>query len=225
MLNNVPVGGGLSSGIAAGKIAAVVVTAGIIGTSLYFYFKPAENKPAVTSEISAKIEPISPPVVKDSTTLSEPAQPVRQQPIAVEPKTEKKKSLRNKKEAKAKATQQPKLEVVDPSDELVDNSTKVTPTVEGQKSVVSISHIAVETNSTNKKYTFHYQFKGGNLVLYGSFDKSLYEILEIHGDRHAVFLFYKENYYLLNEKQNKITALVAIKDAVLLKKLKEYRGR
>ena len=52
-----------------------------------------------------------------------------------------------------------------------------------------------------------------------------YEILEIHGDKHSVFLFYKEHYYLLDEKQSKITALEPINDAVLLKKLKEYQGR
>src|SRR6185295_8137837 len=41
MLNNVPVGGGFSSGLTAGKIAAGVVAAGIVATSLYLYLKPS----------------------------------------------------------------------------------------------------------------------------------------------------------------------------------------
>ena len=225
MLNNVPVGGGFSSGIAAGKIAAAVLTVGFIGTSLYFYFKPAGTNKSGPPEIAEhRMEPItSMPNTVDSTTLKS-AQPAAV-PAVVEKKKGEKKSSKNKDAVKSAATKQPKIEVVDPSDELVDNSANPATTAEGQKSGVSLSHIAVETLASSKKYNFHYQFKDGKLALYGSFDKSLYEILEIHGDRHAVFLFYKENYYLLNEKQNKITALEPIKDAALLKKLKEYRGR
>ncbi len=62
-------------------------------------------------------------------------------------------------------------------------------------------------------------------MLYGPFDKSLYEILEIHGDSHAVFLWYKDNYYKLDEQQHNITRLEPITDATLVKKLKEYRGK
>lgn len=227
MLNNVPVGGGFTSGIATGKIAAAVVTAGLVGVSLYFYFKPAETRSSGSPVISEKVEPVvSSPAIKDSDGKSEAVQqPVHKQPVTVAPKVEKNKPLRSSETVKPAATQQPKLEVVDPSEELVNNSAREVATSEGQKSVVTLSHITVETNSTNKKYTFHYQFKDGNLVLYGSFDKSLYEILEIHGDSHAVFLFYKESYYLLNEKQNNISPLAPIKDARLLRKLKEYRGR
>ena len=96
---------------------------------------------------------------------------------------------------------------------------------ENSKSALTASHIQVETDSSSKKYNFHYQFNNGKLQLFGPFDKSLYEILEINGDNHAVFLFYRENYYLLDEQQNQITKLQLIKDSALLKKLKEYRGR
>jgi hypothetical protein len=61
------------------------------------------------------------------------------------------------------------------------------------------------------------------LVLYGKFDKGLYEIIEINGSSHSIFLFYKENYYLLDEKETTITPLTPIRDSQLVKKLKEYR--
>lgn len=61
-------------------------------------------------------------------------------------------------------------------------------------------------------------------MLFGTFDKGLYEILEINSDTHSVFMFYKDNYYLLDEKQAKITLLEPIKDKALVAKLKEYRG-
>jgi hypothetical protein len=77
----------------------------------------------------------------------------------------------------------------------------------------------------DKKHTFHYQFSEGKLLLYGPFDKNLYEILEIHGEGHAVFLFYRENYFLLDENQSAITKLEAIRDGELLRKLKQYRSQ
>ncbi len=226
MLNNVPMGGGFSSGIASGKIAAVIVTMGIIGTSLYFYFKSAGIPEASGLEIEElHIDPMTTgPKAADSTTLYGD-KTVVVQPSTIETKPVVAKSPKKKKAVKSSTSKQPKIEVVDPSDELVDNSANPTSISEGKKSSVTLSHIAVETNNANKKYNFHYQFKDGKLALYGSFDKSLYEILEIHSNQHAVFLFYKENYYLLNEKQNKITALQPIKDAVLLRKLKEYSVR
>src|SRR5690242_16101211 len=42
MLNNVPVGG-LSAGISVAKIAAVIVSAGVVGTALYLYFQSPNN--------------------------------------------------------------------------------------------------------------------------------------------------------------------------------------
>src|SRR5258706_4733435 len=50
MLNNVPVGGGFSSGPMAGKIAAGVVAVGVAATSLYFFLSPTgspSREPAV----------------------------------------------------------------------------------------------------------------------------------------------------------------------------------
>ena len=226
MLNNVQVGGGLSSGLTAGKIAAGVVAAGIVATSLYLYLKPTDTQTGVPTAISKN--QTEPAISTEKSTEVSPVQqpqPAAEQPLTVDPQKAKSKSLKKKESSKPGITPQTKIEVVDPSEELVDNSSKEVTAAKGQKSSVTTSHIAVETNTSNKKYNFHYQFNSDKLVLYGPFDKSLYEILEIHGDQHAVFLFYKENYYLLNEKQSKIGELTPIKDSTLLKKLKEYRGR
>ncbi len=40
-----------------------------------------------------------------------------------------------------------------------------------------------------------------------------------------MFLFHKDSYYLLDEKQLKITRLEPIKDTTLIRKLKEYRSK
>ncbi len=73
----------------------------------------------------------------------------------------------------------------------------------------------------SKKYSFHYVFKDGKLILYGAFEKNLYEILEfIGGENHTVVLFYKSNYYLLDLEKTHPTKLTPIHDQKLLKMLK-----
>jgi hypothetical protein len=226
MLNNVPVGGGFSSGPMAGKIAAGVVAVGIVATSLYFYLTPTgspSGEPAVISKNQTD-PPASTEKAKEVAPVQE-TQPATDRPLAVDPHKAKAKSPKKKASSKPVVTPQSKIQVVDPSDELVDNSPKEVDPTKSEKASLTASHIAVETNTTSKKYDFHYHFDGGKLVLYGPFDKSLYEILEIHGDQHAVFLFYKETYYLLDENQKKIVGLQPIRDSALLRKLKEYRGR
>jgi len=85
--------------------------------------------------------------------------------------------------------------------------------------------IQVERDSQNKTYSFHYQFSNKKLFLFGPFDEALYEILEIHGDNHALFLYFKENFYLLNDANAEITELTPIRDRPLIQKLKEFRNR
>lgn len=222
MLNNVPVGGGWSGGLTAGKIAATLVTVGIVGTTLYFYMKP--EKATLPTQVPALTKPVAP---EDSSSRTDVVSVPAEQPTTAEehaPPTKPKEGLAANSKPTEKATQ-PRIEVTDPSDELVDNSTRKETKAEVEKSAVTTSKIAVEINDGNKKYNFHYQFSDGKLMLYGAFDKSLYEILEINGDRRTVFLVYKENYYLLDEKQTGIIELKPISDPLLLRKLKEYHSR
>ena len=229
MLNNVPVGAPVSISFSALKIAAGIIGVGILIGSIYYYYQPkglTEGPNLSTSiqdtvqgndsvENSEKILPVEKPAEEKNNPSSVVAEPAKE-----------KVSESKKKTKKSAPVNQPKIEVVDPTDEMSseDNQSEITSS-ENSKSSVTLSHIQVETDSSSKKYNFHYQFNNGKLQLFGPFDKSLYEILEINGDSHAVFLFYRENYYLLDEKQSEITKLSLIKDSELLKKLKEYRGK
>jgi len=194
------------------------VTAGVIIGTL-FYFKPwqketpaqvAENEVS-TVHNDSKTEPerIDPKEDKTSSATTESNKETKKQPL---------------KSKKRKATQ-PKIEVVDPTNELTKEPIHEQEKLAKSQSIIVTSRIGVEINSSSSKYSFHYQFLQGKLTLFGIFDNGLYEIIEVNGDTHSIFLYYKDNYYLLNEKQSAITPLVAIKDPELVKKLKEYRGR
>lgn len=236
MLNNVPMGASVSMEWSALKIAAGIVGAGILVAGLTFYFK-SDQTLNPTNFSSSMEDSLKQPENKTNESEETPSQPQQETVSPAEDSKEEPKKEAVKEKAEQKGVEKktnnksaeavkPKIEVIDPTQELAENSkTEKNTTGENKKALVSVSHISVETDATNKKYGFHYQFSQGKLHLYGNFDKGLYEILEVNGDSHAVFMYYKELYYLLDEKQSAITLLEPIKDKTLLSKLKEYRGR
>lgn len=222
MLNNVQIGGaGVSAEFSVLRMAAGLIAAGVVGAAIYFYVVRGEGPPfnKAATDFNHKTEQQKPeePAQQEQTPEATPAVPE-------DKKEEEPKKEAAPKQEEVKAAERPKLEVADPSKELATDNTKEE-SAGLRKIDVTPSQIQVEMDSSNKKYDFHYQFVGTKLMLYGSFDRSLYEVLEINGDNHAVFLFYKDAYYLLNEKQNRITKLEPITDATLVNKLKEYRKR
>lgn len=213
MLQQVPVP---PSGWSPGQIAAGVLVTGVIATSLYFYFRPEEAPASVepTPAVVTQPEPTPAEAPAASNESNQPAQAVEvQKPITAPRKKE------------VKPVQKPDIQITDPSAELTEASAPEENSGNPARAEVSVSKVEVITMAPDKKYSFHYQFTDGKLRLYGPFDRNLYEILEINGEGRAVFLFYKENYYLLDEAQYTITQLAPIRDGQLLKKLRSYRSK
>ena len=224
MLSQVPVTGAMTAGagMTAGQIAAGVITSAIVVTGILFYFQPWKT----TEQVEIKTEQPAPEVV---TPKEEPKAEVKTPEVA--PEEHKAAAAAPKKKATPKAasknetqTVRPNIQVVDPTNELTTSST-TEEKAKTDKNIgeVSDSRIEVENIDDNKQYSFHYQFNQGKLVLYGKFDKALYEIIEVNGSSHSVFLYYKDIYYLLDEKETAISPLTPIQDKQLIRKLKEYR--
>jgi len=223
MLSQVPITGAMTAGagLSAGQIAAGVVTSAVVITSTLFYFQPwkSNDNPAVKTEQ---------PAIETTTPKTEPTEEITPEVKAEESKTvvtEPKKKVAKKVIPSTTKEARPNIQVIDPTDELTNNPSVDAAKAKDQKDIgaVSTSQIEVETIDSNKEYAFHYQFNQGKLTLYGKFDKGLYEIIEVNGTTHSVFLFYKDNYYLLNEKEASITPLTPIRDGQLIKKLLDYR--
>lgn len=227
MLNNVPVPSAHVVEFTMARMAASIIGAGVIGAAVYFYFQPGDvpNLKDASADFNKKSEQVQ--SVQDQTKpVVSPLEESKQEAAPVIAPPEKEKTTTSKApraEPKTEVTQ-PKLDITDPSEEMKDGENKPGSSESTKKSITA-SHVEVETDTANKKYTFHYQFASGKLFLYGPFDTNLYEILEINSDAHSVFLFYKDSYYLLDEKQIKISRLEPISDQELLKKLKAYRGK
>lgn len=213
MLQQVPIPSG---GWGPAQMAAGVIATGVVATSLYFFFRPESVPPAPAEK------PGVPEVIVKPEQAEEPAaKPEAKTTPAEEPK----KKTATPSKPKTSPVQKPDIQVADPTTELTDTQEPEMPASTTRQPELTVSKLQVVTQAADKKFTFHYQFAEGKLHLFGPFDRNLYEILEINGDSHAVFLFYKENYYLLDEAKKDITPLAPIRDGQLLKKLREYRSR
>jgi hypothetical protein len=214
MLQQVPAP---SSGWSAGQLAASVVTIAAVSVGLYFYFQNVQPETQLPATPEMTVEPDSSPT---------PAQPETKPEATPAAETEKKPSTTSKPQQKVSPVQKPDIQVEDPSDEFAETKEpQDAPGAPAAHVELTVSKLDVVTQPADKKYSFHYQFTQGKLHLFGPFDRNLYEILEINGDSHAVFLFYKENYYLLDEAQTAVMPLTPIRDGKLLQMLREYRKR
>ncbi|MFZ6002067.1 MAG: hypothetical protein ACOYW3_16260 [Bacteroidota bacterium] len=228
MLRNVPIDNAIQVDFSVVRFAAGLAAAGVLASSLYFYFKPEINLPDASTDLLKKSEQLKnekpqeeqPVSSGDSSTSVPPAEEKKE-----EVKPEEKKEKKAVPAVKVNAVQKPSIKVSNPSDDLQsDESNGNDELASTTRRSATASSVTIDVDSSSKKYDFHYQFVANKLMLFGSFDKSLYELIEVNGENAALFLVYKDQYYLLDQQQKEITKLQPIKDTALIKKLKEYRN-
>jgi len=223
MLNKVPVGHGVHFDFPLMRMAAGLIGAGVLAAAIYYYFRPEIHLEDASTDLLKKTEKLNP------STPTEEQKPSADSASQAEPEKNSA-PLKDKvkvKPIKAETTQpvaKPVIEVADPSEELTEEDNLNNMPAALASARVTASQVEVEVDSSNKKYDFHYQFEGPRLMLYGSFDKSLYEVIEINGVDHSLFLFYRDQFYLLDEQQRDIRKLAPIMDKALVAKLREYRN-
>lgn len=231
MLNNVPVSpvphGG--SSILA-KFAMGTIVAGAVATGVYFYVNSTESKTEIEQPVTNNEIPLNDSSANTSEaetpTISETADAEVSVPAPTKESDKTSEPTAKKPQPKTE-NKQPAINVFDPTtEEESEVSESNISTGKSQPASVDKSEpsIAVEIDRTSKSYAFHYQFKEGKLFLYGPFEKNLYEIMEFFNEnKRTVFLYYKDNYYLLKEENDQIKPLAVISDATLIEKLKNYR--
>jgi hypothetical protein len=232
MLNNIPVPAGQTTGVAVGtKVALWVAVAGLIATGIYLYVDNDSTEIVVpnTETITPESEDAPADKDEDKTDENKPTKATHEDSpvVSSQESSSEKKPIAPPKPGKAVTPDASrKIEVYDPSKELEENNTdQVNEELNHSQESVTPS-VAVEIDSENKKYNFHYQFKDGKLFLYGPFEKEVYEIMEFFNEeKRTLFLYHKEHYYLLKDNNTSLKPLNAIQDAELLNKLKEYRNK
>jgi hypothetical protein len=201
------------------KIASAVLITGAIGTGVYMFATDSDEPAMQAAQSEQIIQPeITPPGPEpEAAPAEEPEQDARPE--------QNKPEVRREKPGDSAPVAKPRLDIVDPSNETQPDVAVEVPKSEQPDITIRESELEVEVGNTySKKYSFHYQFRNGKLLLYGPFDKSLYEILEIHhGDSQSTFLYYKDLYYMLDRQKKQVTPLTAIENETLIQKLTDFR--
>jgi hypothetical protein len=224
MLNNIPVSSIPTSHTTyLVKVGTWVAATGLIATATYFILTKQADSISSQQPTEAPLEQ-TPPAAQQ-----EPDEHIQENLMEPEESKVLEKEITTKKK-NSKTSVSPKrptqIEIYNPSVE----SKEATEKYElEQLAVISkafvTSSIEVETNVSDRKHNFHYLFKDNKLLLFGTFEKNLYEILEFIGDnKRTVVLYYKSTYYLLDLNKTEPTQLVPIKNKNLLNKLKQLRG-
>ena len=229
IMNNVPVSALHTTGsVVATKVVLWVAVIGVVGVGSWFLLKDKEQMPDVE-----KTQTESPAPVTDEKTneqiqpdQKDPSQPHEDSPVVSDEKaSSEQKPVDRPKPMKKKPTEtpaEPKIEVYEPTEESENEPPPLN--FDNNPKLSSHTEIAVEVDSKNKKYNFHYQFKDGKLFLFGPFQKDLYEILEFFSDNtKTVFLYYDNQYYLLKDNNEKLKELTPIQNDELVRKLNDYR--
>ncbi len=235
MLDNVAIGDG-SGGSAAlfSKLISAAVVIGIVGWGIYSLTDPGEEQEympvseqnesvdelialeeTLKHEIAEETETVGQEVTEQEEDLEETTTAITNetletsddQAVIVEPEINRPDAI-----VSFEGDGEEHDSVQAPGSVQMDSKEEDNPTIE------------VAVDNTRKKFTFHYQFKEGKLFLYGDFSSDLYEILEFNtnGER-SIFLYYKGKYYDLDENNQKIVELKAVKDKTVISKLEAAR--
>lgn len=229
-LNNITVGPGIIgvlSQSASMKTLSYVVTSILVGAGSYYYFNsPITPKAVHFSSIESRLDYLLPKSdysakgvdlnfrYNQETELTEWIPEEKTEQI-IEPKD-----------------QANKISLVDFSVPEVgdDASTDLTPepeqilekAVTRSKSFVDageFSKVDIE-NVINNRYKFHYKLDNNKLYLYGKFDASPYEIIEINSfQSKKLFFYYNGNYFKLNQNVNDISPLLKIENLEIITEL------
>lgn len=193
----------------------------IIGTSLWYYFNSASE---VNMASETKVEEFS-PIVEESNQFAETKQSVAKLDVEKSSKEETRPSSVKNKNTENSNINKPNVPTA--QDDFVDNSLQdenlEIPSDISKVDINLASKVNVEIK-VKKKYSFHYQYTQGNLILYGNFEDDLFEVLELNKeDQVEVYLYYESNYYYIKDKSGLITPLEAVANKNLKNKLERLR--
>ncbi len=91
--------------------------------------------------------------------------------------------------------------------------------------VSKIEKVDIENVTTNR-YKFHYKLDHNKLYLYGKFEASPYEIIEINSlQSKKLFFYYNGNYFRLNQDVKEISPLLSIQDPKVIRELNIIKSK
>ena len=226
-LNNVKVASFGSSALT--KIIGAIGIAAIVSVGLFWYFNGAET----SQEVSPITEIVDVPLKTEEPSAIKPTE---EDPTKAEAANEDdapnitKKTTKQNNEPVVKQEQEitPDVnvpEMVEPASEKVDELTDDNIAPESIKSeAIALNSSANVEIKLDKRYNFHYQIVNDDLTLYGDFNESTFEIIELKiNSGIELFLYYNKNYFALKDDSDKIRPLEPVDNKLLIEKLDKRR--
>ncbi len=226
-LNAIEVGSTVSSGVSSTiKIAASVITVGIIGAGIY-YMSVVSNKEKQTNQSA---------IVVDSKNISEGGSELKVANVEAKEKSvsSTEKTRQNRETSDSKASKEifaknditavakvPDGDISDiESDKMYKDKSVELPDggiVElGDRKTLSLDPVIDDKDKSD----FSYKYYSNKLFLYGDFQDQPYNLVEINTPKmKQLYLFYEGKYYELKSNQTKATRLKEVKDSSVLEQL------
>lgn len=222
------------------KIAASVLLSAMVGWGIYSFTTGKTETQSASVEVSKPVITTS-PAKEQTPVLQKDNETVAVAPAAPEALSKESISQPKRKQVKTKNSIQPSEDVADKTvavtpdapammetdqDQFIneDNGAIPQPKLGGAGTGNSSDiQVAIDKNS-NKN--FHYKFKENKVLLYGNFESSAYEILELNTSKgKQVYLYYNNSYYKLQPNQVTPAPLVKITDQKLIADLNKYNRK
>ena len=233
MLNKVPVPSAGTGNTLAGKIIFGTVVSLMIAAAALWYFREEEiqvpEQKASSEQQSPAQKPAEPSVEPETNTAVQESVAIEQQGI----EADKNQTSAGTEQSKPSLAKRPAPLAAPGAKKSADTGGTTPASSPGEENdknanqpaeTTGHSALMVETETANRDYSFHYQFRDGKLLLFGPFERGSYDVLELtSGDKSGAFLFYKEHYYHLSEADAQIKPLTPITDPALIQKLEDRR--
>ena len=233
LLNQIEIGGSSTSQLT--KVVSSVVVVGLISLGVYFLWpenttslpSAINNHEAISSNETDNQLNETEKIIDNEISSDESGTNLETENIPDLSEVPEKKKLSEEKSNKIVNEISPQIEVPNGIDGIVNEEdddlnipeSGLTDNLNPEES------ISIEVITSDKKHSFHYQFKGNSLILFGDFTET-YEILDFHKDsKRALYLYYTGNYYPLLIEENKVTPLEKVTDKTLISNLETIRNK
>lgn len=228
-LNNITVGPGIIgvlSQSASMKTLSYVVTSILVGAGSYYYFNSSSKSEVVSlSAVESRLDFLL-PESKFSSEAVDLSYRYKKKLTSAEWVSEEEVEKSNQKpepgEVNSIAFSVPEVNDELSNDLVPEPEQILEKAVARSKSFVDageFSKVDIE-NVVNNRYKFHYRLDNNRLYLYGKFEASPYEIIEINSfQSKKLFFYYNGSYFKLNQNVNDISPLLKIENPDIISEL------
>lgn len=212
MLNQVPVPSAATGNAIATKVILGTLVTLMIAAAAFWYYR---DEPAKVEQTTASSAQEQQPIAPAETPVTAP-ETRRETEVSKQPRVMEKSIQETDKNQTSAGTEHSRPSLAKKPEPLA------APAPQGDVKTQATDAIAVITDSSNPPYS--YNADNDKVVLYGPFEDSAYQIVNLSEAGKTVrSLYYKDKYYLLSDTQGEVRALSQVTDASLIEKLEKQR--